>query len=1759
MKGIDIVYHADNNTMELKDAPDDLLIGTDGDDYATYLKFQIIDDEGILDGFSPYVLFEVESRPMIGLDESYTLNLTQDLLNKARYGKLPFMLVFKGKESTIEIHSVNTLTLGIAHSIDADREVEDDSYDSELAIKYVEITYHAESRLMELTDMPDDQFVGTDGDDYATYLRFTMDDPDGLLTGYGARVVFDVSIKDENGDTYKPFIIIDESMSVPLIQRILSNVKYGAIPIQMAFKGTDSEGRTSQYYSLNKLRLSISDSIRALEGIDVNDRIDINSVINNVEYNPKTATFSFRQIDGGSIAVQLSDLSEEHFEVPTKDDLEKLNKAQNGDTATTLDDGKWYKLYGEYSDPQSWIVMSPSVKAVDDHISDRDNPHNVTKSQIGLGNVDNTSDINKPISTATQNALDTKADSQELSELSKIVSEEIADRESSEGIINESISNHISDTNNPHNVTKEQLGLENVDNTSDVNKPISTATQEALDDKADKTTVSSLRTEFDEEVRVRAEEDTNIKADLDTKADKSDVETALDTKADKTTVSSLSNTLTKEIQDRQAGDNTNATAISTHATNKSNPHNVTKAQVGLGNVDNTSDADKPISTATQNALNLKADKSEISSLYRPKGSVATVNDLPSNAQIGDVYDVQSTGMNYVWTGSKWDELGAIIDLSPYYTKTEVDGALSGKVSKSGDTMTGGLAVQFLSIVPPTLDKNTTIPSATTNALMTFRAKDSSQLGGIANFTQASGNRVTYMKTVGIDGTTEKRLDIWHMPDNTAYLTFPSWSVGTNDNSDKVLTIKMANSLPSLVHTTQNETISGVKRFTSIPIFPQQITLVSSQSDASVYPSTWRIQSQISIRDSTAESREIGLVRMDEDSTSKRLLLNNMAIVNGTTVNSTIMAIVKNTGVAYATAPSTPSVATSNEIVTANWSLGKFVALSGDQTIGGIKTFSNNSLIQSGTNPTIQIANTSKASDPKNWCTLRMTIKNNDATNPSDLTITNINCYPTLTRTQLELRAVHNNTDGIEASRGSIYVIANSDGTSYASAPTPSSKTDNSTKIATTGWVNQTDFLVHTTGNETKSGILTLTDGWRVSNGTTMDVINTNIPKDAYPTATSQRFINFKDAGNIARSGLYGGSRIEDNHIGLRVYGSSNFSGIEISYNPNDNTYKASAPTTPSDATSTEIATANWSLGKFVKKSGDTMTGNLKLQLSDPRIDIVNTRYHRGTAPSGTCYWVIGRFFDNSSTSKPVMSIEGTVLADERRVYQFATISNNDVWQYPVKIVANSDNSGAYMVCPTPASKSENSTQVATTAWVNNADCIVHTTKNEDIDGVKTFSSVPKISTWAQILGVPSSEGWTKIATITKSGSALNRYCALIKVSAPYHRKIGLLNIWAFGSSVFTDCGADWVYNYGYTPNEVAVHLDTSGTVSVWIYQGTNRTQTVFKCVEQYGMWGLDLTSWTILDTDSREFATALPTEGTIHYSTSSKVATPSADATGTEVVNAGWTIDKFVQKTGDTMTGELAQWDARIIIKNSTLPDNTIPTETPTERTLVFSNSYAGAKVLGKVGYTQDLEGNGILTMHARKYDNTNTKAITVVSLAGGGGYATCPSPTDKADNSTKIATTGWVNQTDFLVHSYGNEKVGGFKSYTGDCAFIKSADASVLPTAYENRGSIYFRDNNGTNRGVIRCDADTTYSRTYISAERVINGTHVIGRLDIRIRSDNSIVSYAPQTPNGAVGTEIATANWVNTKLNNKIVASTTDIGEGSALATGTLYVVYE
>lgn len=80
---------------------------------------------------------------------------------------------------------------------------------------------------------------------------------------------------------------------------------------------------------------------------------------------------------------------------------------------------------------------------VNQHIANKSNPHRVTKAQVGLGNANNTSDANKPVSTAQASA--------------------IADAKAAGTAAQTSISNHAGRKDNPHSVTRTQLGLATTD------------------------------------------------------------------------------------------------------------------------------------------------------------------------------------------------------------------------------------------------------------------------------------------------------------------------------------------------------------------------------------------------------------------------------------------------------------------------------------------------------------------------------------------------------------------------------------------------------------------------------------------------------------------------------------------------------------------------------------------------------------------------------------------------------------------------------------------------------------------------------------------------------------------------------------------------------------------------------------------------------------------------------------------------------------------------------------------------------------------------------------------------------------------------------------------------------------------------------------------------------------------------------------------------------------------------------------------------
>lgn len=128
-------------------------------------------------------------------------------------------------------------------------------------------------------------------------------------------------------------------------------------------------------------------------------------------------------------------------------------------------------------------------------------------------------------------------------------------------------------------------------------------------------------------------------------------------------------TLTTTLEDyallSDVASKANASDLYNHINNQNNPHNITKEQLDLGNVDNTSDLDKPISNATQEALDNKQDSMEIGfGLALEEGVLKNTNpnvNADWNATEGDSYIVNKPQLSKVAISNDYNDL----DNKPY--------------------------------------------------------------------------------------------------------------------------------------------------------------------------------------------------------------------------------------------------------------------------------------------------------------------------------------------------------------------------------------------------------------------------------------------------------------------------------------------------------------------------------------------------------------------------------------------------------------------------------------------------------------------------------------------------------------------------------------------------------------------------------------------------------------------------------------------------------------------------------------------------------------------------------------------------------------------------------------------------------------------------------------------------------------------------------------------------------------------------------------
>lgn len=126
------------------------------------------------------------------------------------------------------------------------------------------------------------------------------------------------------------------------------------------------------------------------------------------------------------------------------DMFNKLNSGLNGDITNALNEAKAYTDAAKTA-LEKLIQDSDKVikESLDAHIGNKSNPHNVTKAQVGLGNVQNLAPADMPVSTAQAAA--------------------IADAKAAGTKAQTNLTTHANRRDNPHNVTRAQLGLATTD------------------------------------------------------------------------------------------------------------------------------------------------------------------------------------------------------------------------------------------------------------------------------------------------------------------------------------------------------------------------------------------------------------------------------------------------------------------------------------------------------------------------------------------------------------------------------------------------------------------------------------------------------------------------------------------------------------------------------------------------------------------------------------------------------------------------------------------------------------------------------------------------------------------------------------------------------------------------------------------------------------------------------------------------------------------------------------------------------------------------------------------------------------------------------------------------------------------------------------------------------------------------------------------------------------------------------------------------
>lgn len=277
-----------------------------------------------------------------------------------------------------------------------------------------------------------------------------------------------------------------------------------------------------------------------------------------------------------------------------------------------------------------------------DHKNDLNNPHEVTKAQVGLGNVENFPLASHPevqAGTATNRYV-------------TVESMVFGIQYHAGDLLNE----HISDKTNPHDVTKAQVGLSLVANY----QPATLAEMEAGSRNDRYVTPLRVKEAIDYHAGSLLEQHVSDKSNphevTKTQVGLGNVENYPIASQSDMNSGTRNDRYATPLRVKQAIDEHAGTLLNQHVADKGNPHNVTKAQVGLGNVENytmASDSEARAGSTRARYVN-PANLGAVMNDHRDSGDHDS-RYIRNNAGVDGSIRV-SGGRAYVRIGSSWRQI-----------------------------------------------------------------------------------------------------------------------------------------------------------------------------------------------------------------------------------------------------------------------------------------------------------------------------------------------------------------------------------------------------------------------------------------------------------------------------------------------------------------------------------------------------------------------------------------------------------------------------------------------------------------------------------------------------------------------------------------------------------------------------------------------------------------------------------------------------------------------------------------------------------------------------------------------------------------------------------------------------------------------------------------------------------------------------------------------------------------------------------------------